>query len=434
MTHMHYLQADQILVPENRQRKEFDDAGHKDLMQSIAKRGLIHPVTLRMRADGTFELVAGERRLRAILGLYAAGATFKCNGADVPAGAVPALYTHELDPIELKEIELEENIKRRDLTPMEQIRAQKEIFELRKAQAAAEGKIYTIQDLSEELKAAGASASSFETLRTNLSIAPYIEAPAVQKAKTIKEAVKAARKESEKFLVSALAGMIEETEIDPQYQLLVGDSKDILRTLDSDRFDCVCTDPPYGIGIDDSGDMVHNEHHYDDSAEALESILEEVPPELWRITRARAHIYWFCDPRWFARISARLRDVGFDVWYRPIIWHKRGKAMAPDVTKWPRQTTEWIIYGVKGGMPTTRLGDDLISTPYGSDLQQAEKPKELIIELLSRSVMAGMHVIDPFCGSGVIFDAGRELKLHVVGIEKDVERSGLARIRATGEL
>lgn len=433
MTHVHYIAEDQIAVAENRQRKDFSEEAIKDLAVSIAKVGLLHSIIVRVRKDGTVELVAGERRLRAIRQLHAEGVAFFHNSVEVMARAVPCTYTHEVDPIQLKEIELEENVKRVDLSVMEQSMARKELFDLRREQAQARGETYTMADLSNELQKAGVSSASLQVVSRQLRVAEHMSAPAVRNAKTLTEAEKAARKENEKLFVSALAGMLEK-EPEPDHKLMVGDCLQIIPTLATGVFDCVLTDPPYGIGIHASGDAVANAHHYDDSPEALEEILRVLPEELWRITRPMAHVYWFCDPRWFERIRGRLTDAGFEVWHRPIIWHKRGKSMVPDMTKWPRQTCEWIVYAIKGAMPPLRVADDLIATPYGSDLQQAEKPKELYVDLLSRSVQAGCHVIDPFCGSGVMFDAARELKLHATGIEKDEVRADLARIRVTGDL
>lgn len=46
-------------------RKYFDEKRLDNLKQSIAKYGLIHPVTVRSAGRGEFELIAGERRFRA---------------------------------------------------------------------------------------------------------------------------------------------------------------------------------------------------------------------------------------------------------------------------------------------------------------------------------------------------------------------------------
>lgn len=428
---MHTIEIGSIVIPDNRQRKEFREDAHADLMASIDSKGLLHPLTLRKIGDGRVQLVAGERRLRAMQALIAMGKSIRCNGETMPEKCVPFLYLGELDPTDAYEAELEENVCRLDLSPIEKIEARKALFELRKKKAEAAGESYRAVDFADEMKRAGASAASTTQVLQSLAVAQFVNDPAVRKARTMSEAHKAAKRSMQNFLTEALGEALEG--IGPmKHQFFEGDALDVLGTLDSNRFDCVLTDPPYGIDIDDSGSMVTNEHHYDDSAETLERIIDRVPYQLYRITRPQAHVYWFCDIRWFAKISFALEEAGFSVWHRPIIWWKRGKAMAADITRWPRTETEWIIYAIKGDKAPLKVAGDVIATSYGSDLQQAEKPKELFVELLSRSVLEGSQVIDPFCGSGAIFTAASELNCAATGIELDAARADLARIRAHG--
>ena len=58
------LPADQILPNPFQPRKRFDDADISELKASIAQNGLIQPLIVR-RVQGTYQLIAGERRLRA---------------------------------------------------------------------------------------------------------------------------------------------------------------------------------------------------------------------------------------------------------------------------------------------------------------------------------------------------------------------------------
>ena len=54
------------IVPNREQpRKQFDEEGISELAASITQHGLLQPLTVRPLADGTYQLVAGERRWRA---------------------------------------------------------------------------------------------------------------------------------------------------------------------------------------------------------------------------------------------------------------------------------------------------------------------------------------------------------------------------------
>jgi adenine-specific DNA-methyltransferase len=423
---------DQIIVAPDRMRKEFADEAIQELMQSIASKGLMHAPAVRAQ-EGTdaLELVAGERRLKAMTRLHASGTPFFYNGDPVPAGHIPYTIVTGLSPYLVAEAELEENIIRQDLSWQEQADARMKLLKLRKLMAEERGEKYDGMDFVRDLQAAGAPQASVSQVFREIKVAEHLGADKVRAAGSLKEAEKLVTKEREAFLLNALGDTLKKAP-PPKHTFYEGDCLEVVATLPGDTFDCVLTDPPYGIDIHDSGSMVEHSHHYDDSPEILDNILDRLPFHLRRITRPMAHVYWFCDLRWFPKIAYALEEAGFVVWKYPIIWWKRGKAMAPDYVRWPKREYECILFASKGDKPLHKVAGDVISTPYGSDLQQAEKPKELYVELLSRSCLPGTQVIDPFCGSGVIFPAADELKLAATGIEINSDRAPLARMKAHG--
>jgi ParB family transcriptional regulator, chromosome partitioning protein len=99
----------ELIVPNPRQpRHRFDEESIVALAASLRERGVLQPVLVRPLPGGTFELVAGERRLRAaqLAGL----------------AALPALVRPHDDAASL-ELALIENMAREDLTPVEEARA-----------------------------------------------------------------------------------------------------------------------------------------------------------------------------------------------------------------------------------------------------------------------------------------------------------------------
>jgi len=85
-------------------RKKFAESSLKDLADSIRENGIIQPPIVRRSGDGTFELIAGERRWRAskIAGLK----------------KIPVIVKDIVDAKTLV-LALIENIQREDLTPLE---------------------------------------------------------------------------------------------------------------------------------------------------------------------------------------------------------------------------------------------------------------------------------------------------------------------------
>jgi len=85
-------------------RKEFDQEALEELAQSIRQQGVITPITVRQMPDGKYQLIAGERRLRAsqMAGLK-----------EIPA------YIRIATDTQMMEMALVENIQRENLNAME---------------------------------------------------------------------------------------------------------------------------------------------------------------------------------------------------------------------------------------------------------------------------------------------------------------------------
>jgi ParB family transcriptional regulator, chromosome partitioning protein len=105
----------QKIMPNRYQpRKNFDEESLKELADSIKEKGVIQPVIVTDLGNGRYELVAGERRLRAsrMAGLI----------------EIPVIIKDFSDEDKI-EIALIENIQREDLNPIEEAMAFKEIIE-----------------------------------------------------------------------------------------------------------------------------------------------------------------------------------------------------------------------------------------------------------------------------------------------------------------
>jgi ParB/RepB/Spo0J family partition protein len=89
-------------------RERFVDAEIEHLASSISTHGLAQPPTLRPRADGRFEIVAGERRIRAMRDVL--------GWTEIPA------MVRVMDDEAAAAIMLVENVQRVDLDPMEEAR------------------------------------------------------------------------------------------------------------------------------------------------------------------------------------------------------------------------------------------------------------------------------------------------------------------------
>jgi ParB family chromosome partitioning protein len=89
-------------------RQEFDPVALDELKTSIKEKGIIQPITIR-KVDSHYELIAGERRLRAVVELG-----FK---------KVPAYLIKVESKEEMLELAIIENVQRERLNPIEQAQA-----------------------------------------------------------------------------------------------------------------------------------------------------------------------------------------------------------------------------------------------------------------------------------------------------------------------
>src|SRR5208282_2703064 len=129
------IPIDEITISSNRQRQDFNHDSIAELAGSISQNGLISPVVVRRRSDGVFQLVAGERRLRALTYLWNFGESLRCGTQQFGENHVPAIDIGDLDDVDAFEVELEENIRRADLTWPERVQAVAQLATLRRMQA-----------------------------------------------------------------------------------------------------------------------------------------------------------------------------------------------------------------------------------------------------------------------------------------------------------
>ena len=100
-----YLPVDNIKTNPFQPRQLFDEAEMKELSESIRQKGVIQAITVRKTDDGSYELITGERRLRAS----------KLAGLE----KIPAYVMDVNSKEDLLEIALVENIQRKDLNAIE---------------------------------------------------------------------------------------------------------------------------------------------------------------------------------------------------------------------------------------------------------------------------------------------------------------------------
>ena len=108
------IEIDKIFANPNQPRRDFNEDALKELAESINELGVIQPITVRNMEDGTYQIIAGERRFRA---------SQLAGKSTIPA------YILKADDEETMEMALIENIQREDLNPLEIALAYQQLIE-----------------------------------------------------------------------------------------------------------------------------------------------------------------------------------------------------------------------------------------------------------------------------------------------------------------
>jgi ParB family chromosome partitioning protein len=143
------IKLEQIQLSESNTRKDLsagtEDAGIEDLANSIKEKGLLNPIIVRKKDDGSYDLIAGQRRFLACQKL----------GWE----SIPAIVRDIADDTDATIISLVENVHRADMNPIDKARAYQKIYERYK-------------DYNKVAKETGVSVSTTRKYLTLLNLSP----------------------------------------------------------------------------------------------------------------------------------------------------------------------------------------------------------------------------------------------------------------------
>ena len=108
------IEVSRIAPNPEQPRRDFDETSLEELATSIKELGVVQPLTLRLTDDGTYQIIAGERRWRA--------------ATKAGLNTVPA-YVRTASDSEVTEMALIENIQREDLNAVEVALAFKKLID-----------------------------------------------------------------------------------------------------------------------------------------------------------------------------------------------------------------------------------------------------------------------------------------------------------------
>ncbi len=431
---MHILPLSKVIIGKDRQRSDMNDKEVVDHINQLADelktKALMHPIVLRSESDPT--LVAGECRLSAVALLDLKGVGIIFEGKRLEPGFIPVTYLGELNELEYEEAELSENLRRQNLTWQQEAAAIARLHKLRErvngvyGVGASPREGQTPRATAQEVfKNDAPTSHQIETVRSSINLVDFLDDPDVAKAKTQKEAMRIVSKKKKEEVLKQMAD--DYIPITP-HRLENMDCRDFLKTLADGSVDVILTDPPYGIDMGESWDG--DVHDYDDSLAGLQELLSELPKEWYRVAADKAHAFIFCDIRNYRLVQQQMREAGWLVWERPLIWYKGNIGAFPNQERGFRYTYECIVFANKGLRHVNHLSHDVICIDQIQNQDHpAAKPVALYSHLLAVSARPGDTVLDCFVGGGTIYPAATKNNCIAVGCELNPKYFNLAKLR-----
>lgn len=383
------------IVRHDRIRKEISPEYITSLADSISRLGLIHPLVITR--DGV--LVCGENRLEACRSL----------GWD----SAPIQYVDTLTPQELLAIELEENVKRKDISWQEQCDAVKRFHEL---------KLETESKWSVEATASSIGLSP-NTIRNYLAVAKEVASgnTKVVAAKEYSVALGVTKRTQERRAADELSTLGEVTH-SPKVEspILTASFVEWIETYCGPPFNLLNCDFPYGISADKFNQGASDAYGgYDDSPDIYWELVRTLCVHRDKLLGQSGHVLFWFSMRYYTETYNALSQY-FKVDPYPLVWFKSDNTgTLPDPTRGPRRVYEVAFLLSHGDRKIISAVANTFAAPVSRLAgHMSEKNEDMLAHFFRMFVDSSTRMLDPTCGSGSALRAAKKLgAASVLGLE-----------------
>ncbi len=372
------------------------------LATSIQRYGLLHPIVI----DEKNNLIAGERRLRAHIKLG--------------KNEIECRRFSELNDVDKKEIELEENIQRKQLDWQELVLAKLSLHELRQELYGTKtghtgGGGWGLSDTALALD------QSVGTASMDLQLAKAIRNfPSLRKEKSKTNAFKK-YKQMEMVLLRQELNKRRVRNVTPN--IIHGIAEVECKKWEDESFDFFVTDPPFGENLDKLTGKGPNVSgvKYDDDPHKIMEMIRKVTKELYRTLKHDRHMIMAFSMTHYEEVKKFLKDAGFHVDPTPLIWNKASGSTPANGEYFPYayEPAFWCMKGRRGLNSTACNMFTVKRVPEKHKLHPLERPQELLEAWVEAVSFPGEKGGDPFGGGGSLMETCMTLGRDCVIVEKD---------------
>ncbi len=446
-----------IIVSDRMRRDHSDTDG---LQESLKRYGTIQPIVLEATIDNEFRLVAGGRRLSA---LKALGHDTLYHGSTYNPTHPGYIFGVELTESQLTELELEENIRRKEMTWQEQCLSIAKTHRLRISTEGDKGGAWGQEQTGRLLKISRASVGNalwvaaqitntpahpiwsmsglVEALQYKLqleensinaelarrdSIASFpSESQSVASAPTIAQVSESEDKlaartrylsnplndpeDFESYYSERQAAVIAPIHIPLSPRLWLGNSLEIMASKHG-MFDHIITDPPYAIDMDNLDQQnlgvsniasVRETHKVDENLALLQAFV----PAAYLSLKANGFLIMWCDQEVWDWLKDQAQGAGFKAQRWPITWVKLHQCANGQAAYNFTKTTEIAMVCRKGNVQIVERGTPSHILAAHDDFKTKMdhpfvKPYAAWEHLIQAVSIKGQSIYDPFMGEG----------------------------------
>ena len=426
------IHPDKVRIDPDRYDRDVGSIG--DLVDSLKEFGQIEPIVVM---GGDWTLVAGMRRLTA--------------AKELGWTSLMAVFLKDVPVYIRKGIELEENLRRLDMSWDERDKAIAVLHELKIVEKGAAqkgkgkgGKGWRLEDTA---RLVGQGTNKGNVSRS-IKIAEAIKIdPTLASEKSEAAAFKKIRHREIQEINKILAGRASQ---EVQECVLCGDSEELLKDIPTESIGLVLTDVPYCADVKEiyskaKGRMIFEATEFDDNDPIeIMRVIKAVRDELYRVLAPGSHLYMFCG---FDQIP-EIREYyskKFNVRHLPLIWDKVFQGYCPSKEYMWARNYECVLFMSKGTRAFNEsssvvirpnMGDILKYKKVDGSKQQGinEKPTNLCKDFILLSSDEGMTVLDPFAGTGTTAVSAIQTDRKYIVIDKNPSAVEIIKARVGEEI
>lgn len=390
------------------------------LEEDMKSSGLITPLAVKDNKDGTYTLLAGERRFTVL----------KRN--EIPV--IPArIYIKDLSNLEMKVIEKSENFHRKDMEYNELDQLTLEIHKLNQALHGVKSpgpnqdgwSVEKTGELTGVTK--GAVSMSIKRAEARDAFPELFDG-----CKTASDASKVLKNLDEAMVKQTIVQKLDSQKTNSTFNQLskcfiLRDFFKGVSEIPNDVMHLVEVDPPYAIDLvnqkKSDGVSQYTEKDYNEIAKVNYPLfLDKLLKECYRVMTPHSWlIFWFAPEPWFETVYKAITNAGFSTTRMCGIWTKGATGQNNNPSIRLSNTYEMFFYAWKGKPALNKAGRgndfNFPPVPPNQKTHPTERPIDLIKEIYNTFCFSGSRVLIPFLGSGSGLLAAHELGMSPVGFE-----------------